>query len=377
MSEHLSQQEAQAFLQLTQKFSRQTIRPVMSAEFSDGDLSKIPKIFEQADAAGLLASSENTYGIWGKDLEQNSGLSLQMLALLAESCAGTATCFHFRGLAENATYLLDTDIEKSALALQESFGLPFAGHLKNPGAYHAVKWETRLTKQDGQWILKGGKSFVYLPPDTKSLLVLAQREDQWVWLNLPLHTQKLLRTEVLPRTGLRACRVEHLHFDQIPLENDTVLSGPKAADTLHNILILNWLGLSAIGLGTARRALASAKDYARQRYQGGSLINEHDAIRGLFAGAETNIQTVDALLNAWNAVTEWTLTQVRQAAMLKWQAMRLLSVAVTDSLQTMGGYGYMEDYGMEKRLRDMTVLKAMAGSPLYLKRLISGLEEDV
>ena len=336
MSAPLSEQEVQEFLQLTQKFSRQTIQPVLSAEFSDGDLSKIPLILKQADETGLLASSENTYGIWGRDLEQNPGLSLQMLVLLAESCAGTATCFHFRGLAENAAYLLDTDIEKSALALQESFGLPFAGHLKNPGAENPIKWETRLIKQEDKWILKGGKQFVYLPPDTEGLLILAQHDAQWVWLKLPLQSPKLLHTEVLPRTGLRACRVEHLHFDQIPLEDDAVLSTSKEADALHKILIINWLGLSAIALGTARGALLSAKDYVQQRYQGGSLIQEHDAVRGLLAGVETNIQTVEALLNSWSRVTEWTLIEVRKAAMCKWQAMKLLSGAVTDALQTMG-----------------------------------------
>ncbi len=377
MSKSLSQQEIQEFLLLTQKFSRQTIQPVMSAEFSDGNLSKIPKILEQADETGLLASSENTYGIWGKDLEENPELSLQMLSLLAESCAGTAACFHFRGLAENAASLLDTQIKNGAPALQESFGLPFAGHLKNPGTENPIKWETRLTQKDGKWVLNGGKQFVYLPPGSEELLILAQKEGQWVWLKLPLQTPEILHTAAEPRSGLRACKVDHFQFDQIPLQDDNILSAVNAAEILYKILIKNWLGLSAIALGTARGALNSAKTYVQQRYQGGSLIQEHDAVRGLLAGAETNIQTAEALLHSWKRVSDWTLKEVRKAAMCKWQSMELLSGAVTDALQTMGGYGYMEDYGMEKRLRDMAVLKSMAGSPLYLKRLISGLDEDL
>lgn len=377
MSERLSQQEAHEFLLLTQKFTRQTVQPAMSAEFSDGDLSKIPKILEQADETGLLASSENTYGIWGKDLDENPELSLQMLAHLAESCAGTAACFHFRGLAENAAALLNTEIRNGVLALQESFGLPFAGHLKNLQAENPIKWETRLTQEDGKWILNGGKQFVYLLPGTEEFFILAQKEEQWIWLKIPLQTPGILRTAAEPRSGLRACKVEHFQFDHIPLHDDNILAAVNATEILQIILIKNWLGLSAIALGTARGALNSAKTYTQQRYQGGSLIKEHDAVRGLLAGAEANIQTIEALLNSRAQISKETLKEVRKAAMCKWQAMELSSGAVTDALQTMGGYGYMEDYGMEKRLRDTTVLKSMAGSPLYLKRLISELDEDL
>ena len=56
--------------------------------------------------------------------------------------------------------------------------------------------------------------------------------------------------------------------------------------------------------------------------------------------------------------------------------MELCSRAVTDCLQTFGGYGYMEDYGMEKRLRDVTVLKSASGSSTYLKQLIFDIEKE-
>jgi alkylation response protein AidB-like acyl-CoA dehydrogenase len=56
--------------------------------------------------------------------------------------------------------------------------------------------------------------------------------------------------------------------------------------------------------------------------------------------------------------------------------MELCSRAVTDCLQTFGGYGYMEDFGMEKRLRDVTVLKSASGSPTYLKQIIFDIEKE-
>jgi alkylation response protein AidB-like acyl-CoA dehydrogenase len=61
---------------------------------------------------------------------------------------------------------------------------------------------------------------------------------------------------------------------------------------------------------------------------------------------------------------------MRACAIARLTGMQLAAEATTDSLQVFGGYGYMEDYGMEKRLRDVTVLKSMAGTPQYLKQFI-------
>ena len=49
---------------------------------------------------------------------------------------------------------------------------------------------------------------------------------------------------------------------------------------------------------------------------------------------------------------------------------------MSDMMQVFGGYGYMEEFGIERRLRDMQVLKLNAGSPLYLRKFIYDLKED-
>jgi alkylation response protein AidB-like acyl-CoA dehydrogenase len=67
---------------------------------------------------------------------------------------------------------------------------------------------------------------------------------------------------------------------------------------------------------------------------------------------------------------------LKKAAAAKLSVIDLCSRAVTDCLQAFGGYGYMEDYGMEKRLRDVTVLKSAFGSSTYLKQLIFDIEKE-
>jgi alkylation response protein AidB-like acyl-CoA dehydrogenase len=49
--------------------------------------------------------------------------------------------------------------------------------------------------------------------------------------------------------------------------------------------------------------------------------------------------------------------------------------AVTDALQALGGYGYMDEYGLSKRLRDLAALRVLHGGPDQLLLLRHGLPE--
>ncbi len=376
MTEPLSPEEIFAFKELAQKFSQHTISSMLSAEFSDGDLSKLPEILRAGNETGLLASSENTYGIWGAELP-DAGLSLELLTLLAESCAGVALCFHLQGVAsqllQRAFGQKNSFPEYAAIALQESAGLPsaaalFQGQPPSPG-----DWSTTARADGENYIVSGSKYFVYSGPKNEAYLVFARSHSEWALFLVPADRPGLHRESVEHRTGLRACRVEHLSFDNISLDKNQSAAIPDAGEHLLQVLYMHWLGLSAIAVGTARGALSAAQKYTAERYQGGTEIKDHAAINNLLAQAETNIFTAEALL-----MREWPLHQInqhhlKQVAMTKLSVMDLCARAVTDALQTFGGYGYMEDYGMEKRLRDITTLKSMAGAPLYLRRFISEL----
>jgi hypothetical protein len=100
--------------------------------------------------------------------------------------------------------------------------------------------------------------------------------------------------------------------------------------------------------------------------QGGAAISEHAAIRLLLSRAEHDAGVVAAVLER-HAGTP--LEQVDQAALLRWAVDARLAAgehagrAVTDALQTLGGYGYMDEYGLSKRLRDVAALRVLHGGP--------------
>ena len=165
-------------------------------------------------------------------------------------------------------------------------------------------------------------------------------------------------------------RLTHLTLKGVQIPLEARLDDGDALPLLIRSLSLHWLGLAAIGAGIARGAVKAARKYASERYQGGTMLENHPVIRMLIAGAESNMEAAGALAARAGDMHLDTPEIMRASAIARLTGLQLSTEAVTDSLQVFGGYGYMEDYGMEKRLRDVTVLKSMAGTPQYLKQFI-------
>jgi alkylation response protein AidB-like acyl-CoA dehydrogenase len=128
----------------------------------------------------------------------------------------------------------------------------------------------------------------------------------------------------------------------------------------------HMLGLSAVAVGNARGALDTAKAYAAERYQGCAQIDEHAAVRILIGESASRIHMCCALLEQ---IALGETVTMAQAFASKLRITLECSQAVTDCLQVLGGYGYMEDYRQEKRLRDALTLKSMVIKPDLLRML--------
>ncbi len=357
-----SPEEIEEFKALANRFARQTIRPFLNSEFSDGDLSQTEGIISAGRQAGLWADGENSLGIWGTD-HTGASLSMEMLAALSSSCAGVALLFHSNGLARrifaDGGGLTGLPV---LCALQDKEGPPSAGHFSPAGSFKEEKAESPLSRL-----------FVPVPIKSDALFTFIRRESRITMVLFEINHDGIKEERIEERLGLRACPLYHFHITRnVP---QTVVN-EEAREIMRKSWYMQWLGLSAMAVGTARGALQAAREYCGQRYQGGTIIRDHDAIRTLLVNAQSALFTAESLLHRSWPLSKITTGLLAQAAMTKLSVMELCASAVTDSLQTFGGYGYMEDFGMEKRLRDIHTLKTMSGGPLYLRRLIANLNEE-
>lgn len=176
-----------------------------------------------------------------------------------------------------------------------------------------------------------------------------------------------LRVEDLaPRTGLAAVSILRVELDgEPPAETEL-----PPADV--EPLLVRWaLGLAALALGTARGSLQIARAYAAERRQGGREIGGHAAVQLLLGEAASRVAAGSAHLTALGLAEPGELT-VAAALAAKLRIVEDSYQAATDALQVLGGYGYMEDYRVEKRLRDLMTLRGLRPAPDELRRLLAG-----
>jgi alkylation response protein AidB-like acyl-CoA dehydrogenase len=142
--------------------------------------------------------------------------------------------------------------------------------------------------------------------------------------------------------GLRAARAGSIRFNAA--ETSDVISGGNMVEAVERAL---FLGLASIAVGITRKSMDKAYAYAKERYQAGKIIIEHQAMRMMLAEMLAAVEEGRAMIK--KACESGELTP----AMSTWlKATRGAHQSALDGVQIHGGYGYMRDYGMERLMRD-------------------------
>lgn len=381
----LCMDEVNHFRDLAIKFAKKSILPMFEPDYPDGNMEFLPGILEIAFEIGIAASQDKSmtgseYGIWGSSAD-TIGLipSIMLLSTIAETCGGVAMCLNVQGISANlllhSKRKLPCSPARAACCIMEGPSLPYYGTLFSPDSDRPAKVSTTAAATDKGYVINGNKTFVYGIPDVDTYIVMARVENKWGCFLVGRNAEGLKITDAGQRTGLRACTVSHIDFNSVHIARDARIDDGDGVDYVMRALCLNWIGMTAIATGIARGAIASAREYAAERYQGGTLIENHPAIKMLIADSEARLYAAESSVLSILTIYHNLPASLKTAAMTKLTGIELCARAVTDSMQCFGGYGYMEDFTMEKRLRDVTVLKSASGSPNYLKQLIFDLEK--
>jgi alkylation response protein AidB-like acyl-CoA dehydrogenase len=132
------------------------------------------------------------------------------------------------------------------------------------------------------------------------------------------------------------------------------------------------LNIGACSLGGAQRALDEAMAYTRERSQFGRAIADFQATQFKLADMETELQAARMLLyTAAAKVTAGAPDKTKFAAMAKRLATDTGMSVVDRALQMFGGYGYLQDYPIEKLFRDLRVHQILEGTNEIMRVIIA------
>ena len=174
------------------------------------------------------------------------------------------------------------------------------------------------------------------------------------------------------KLGIRASDTCELYFENclIPGENMIGEEG-QGFKVAMKALGGGRIGIAAQALGLARAALDASISYAKERKQFGKIIGEFGAIQNKLADMATEIDAARMLV--WRAakLKDDGKNYYRESSMAKLYASSTAMKAATECVQIHGGYGYMQEYGVERLMRDAKITQIYEGTS-EIQQLVIG-----
>lgn len=131
------------------------------------------------------------------------------------------------------------------------------------------------------------------------------------------------------------------------------------------------IGVAAQSVGVARAALDAALGYARERETFGKKLMEHQAIAFMLAEMATDVEVARRMCLHAAALKQARVRCIKEASMSKLFASRMCERVCSAAIQIHGGYGFINDYPVEKLYRDARVFQIYDGTNEVQKMLIA------
>ena len=165
------------------------------------------------------------------------------------------------------------------------------------------------------------------------------------------------------KLGIRGSDTCELYFDNchVPIENLIDKEGQGFRIALAT-LDGGRIGIAAQALGIAQAALDKSVQYAKERKQFGKTIGSFGALQEKIALMGTNVEASRLLIQKAAVLKDVHKPYTKAAAMAKSFASQTAMDAAIDCVQIFGGYGYMQEYGDERLMRDAKITQIYEGT---------------
>ncbi len=241
----------------------------------------------------------------------------------------------------------------------------------------AMSLRTTATLKNGEWILWGTKLFVTNGAEADVCIVYARSEaaagargisafiveKSFPGIKVGKIEKKLgIKCSSTAEIVLEGCRVPAGN-----LLGERGQGGKIALSTLDG----GRIGIAAQSLGITRACLEEARAYVQQRQQFGRPIAEFQAVQWALADIATRLEAARLLTYRAAALAGEGKPYTREAAMAKLCASETAMFAAHKAVQVFGGYGYTQEYPVERYFRDAKITEIYEGTSEVQRMVIS------
>ena len=240
----------------------------------------------------------------------------------------------------------------------------------------ASSLRTSAAREGDEYVINGVKQFITSGKHGDVAIVIAVtdksagKKGMSAFL-VPTNTPGYVVARLEDKLGQHSSDTAQINFDncRIPAENLIGQEGEGYKIAL-SALEGGRIGIAAQSVGMARSALDVAIDYAKQRESFGTAIFNHQAVGFRLAECATQLEAARQLI--WHAASLRDAGRpcLKEAAMAKLFASEVAEKVCSAAIQTLGGYGYVNDFPVERIYRDVRVCQIYEGTSDVQKIII-------
>ena len=356
------------------RFSREVLAPGAAAREKAAAIE--PAVFEGLAAMGLLGMTVSPEHD-GAGADYVSYAAALMAVAEGDGAVSTVMSVH------NAPFC--AILERYGTAAQKSSILRPAARGEFIGAFalteshagsDASALRTRAVRQGDRWVLNGAKQFITSGKIGKYVIVFAVTDPENPKRGIsaflvPTASKGYAVSKIEHKLGQKASDTCSLNFDdlEIPVENLIGTEGEGYRIALSS-LETGRIGIASQSVGMAQAALDAAVLYAAERKSFGKSLLDHQAVNFRLVDAKTRLEAARQLVFSAARMKDAGVPCLEQACMAKLFASETAEAVCSAAIQTFGGYGYVEDFPVERIYRDVRVCQIYEGTSDIQKLII-------
>jgi hypothetical protein len=240
----------------------------------------------------------------------------------------------------------------------------------------ASSLRTTAVKDGDAYVINGVKQFITSGKNGHAAVVIAVTDKGagkkgMSAFMVPTSAPGYVVARLEDKLGQHSSDTAQINFDncRIPADNLIGAEGEGYKIAL-GALEGGRIGIAAQSVGMARSAFEFALGYAKERQSFGTAIFNHQAVGFRLADCATRLEAARQLI--WHAATlrDAGLPCLKEAAMAKLFASEMAEEVCSAAIQTLGGYGYVSDFPVERIYRDVRVCQIYEGTSDVQKIII-------
>jgi alkylation response protein AidB-like acyl-CoA dehydrogenase len=326
-----------------------------------------PEITRKAGELGLI-------GAWAPEECGGSGFGWQGMAIVAEELSridlGIGINIITSGFGSQIIYHYGTDEQKKKYLPPIFSGEQYmAGAFTEPDAgTDAAGYKTRAVKDNKDYLITGNKMFIthgnicanfmaqcITNPENKTY-------DRFSTIIVPADSPGLGKSKIHGKMGIRATDTAELSFEdvRVPHENLVGKEGKGFPQLMHFFQLMRIL-VGGQSIGLSRACLEESVKYAKERKVFGAPIGSYQLTMAKLTEMAIRIETLanTTYKAAWQA--DVGKADHILSAMVKYYAGQTAVFCANAALEIHGGYGYIDEYKVQKFYRDAKVLEIYEG----------------